>query len=371
MKHTLPDYHNSILNVTNSILKYYNAPHKYSSLAILDEELKKGYNHIIYILLDGMGSNIINYHLDKDDALRKYMKSSITSVFPPTTVAATDTVLSGLPPISHGHVGWTQYFKEEDTDLVVFQNIDYYTNEAPKEDLREKYLKFPKIYDLINIGSPSVETTEFFPSFRRGGSVSFDEQIEKVLIKTHHTDQSFNYVYWIEPDLTEHRYGIYSNEVGNLLRKLNQSYEELINNITDDTIVITIADHGLTDIVEIPLFEQQDLLDLLRRKPSLEPRATAFFVKDGCHELFQSRFQELYQNEYTLYTKEAFLKTGLLGVGEKHPKLEEFLGDYIAIAKKNGLFIFKQSKDYLAHHAGLTEDEMMVPLIVYSKKSAK
>ena len=371
MKPVYPNYSNSILNVTNSILKYYNAPTKYPSLDILDQELSVGYNHIIYILLDGMGVNLIKEHLSNEDALYKYMKTSITSVFPPTTVAATDTVLSGLPPISNGHIGWTQYFKEEDLDLVVFQNHDYYTGEKPDEDLREKYLKFKKIYDQIKEASPHIETTEFFPSFREGGSKSFDEQIERVLIKTHNTDYSFNYVYWIEPDLTEHQYGIHSKEVKQLMIDLNNSFEELIENITNDTIVITIADHGLTDIVEIPLNKQEDILSLLRRKPSIEPRATAFFVKNDKQKEFEELFHKYYDNEFTLYTKEEFLATNLLGVGEKHPLVDQFLGDYMAISKGKGMFIFSKSKDYIAHHAGLTEDEMMVPLIIYNKKSAK
>ena len=175
MKLYYPDYTNSIMNVTNSILKHYNAPTLHPSIPFLDAELAKGYNHIIYILLDGMGTNVIHNHLLKTDGLRKHLKKEITSVFPPTTVAATDAVLSGIPPISNGYLGWTQYFEKEDSNCVVFLNIDYYTHEPLKENLREKYLSsknrapcFTKPYTEIRIIPFSSFLTAFLSSIQDG-----------------------------------------------------------------------------------------------------------------------------------------------------------------------------------------------------------
>ncbi len=368
MKLTYPDYNNSILNVTNSILKHYGVSVKYSTIPELDKELLNNYNHIIYILLDGMGVNIINEHLPKTAALRKYIKKEITSVFPPTTVAATDAVLSGLPPISNGHIGWTQYFKKENTDLVVFQNIDYYTHEKYPVDLREKYLSFTKIYEQITNVSPNTLTNEFFPAFREGGSASFQEEIEKVLMVTHNTDNSFSYLYWTEPDLSEHVYGTHSQEVKKVINNLNTNFEELIKEINDDTLVICIADHGLTNIEEIPLFEHNDVTDLLERKPSIEPRATTFFVKEGKKEEFKTNFNKHFNDKFKLYTKQEILDSKLFGEGSQHPKINEFIGDFFSIATSKYMFTFSSSKGYIGHHAGLSADEMIVPLIMYSKK---
>jgi predicted AlkP superfamily pyrophosphatase or phosphodiesterase len=133
-----PDYNNSILNVTATLLKHYHAPTIYNAIPELEEELKKNYNHVVLVLLDGMGKNIIEEHLEKDAFLRHYNKKWITSIFPPTTVAATNAVLSGLPPISSGYLGWIQYFKNEDSNVAVFLNHDYYHPEVKfKELLRE------------------------------------------------------------------------------------------------------------------------------------------------------------------------------------------------------------------------------------------
>lgn len=54
-----PDYKHSILNVINSILRYYQVETDYSGLPELDEALKKQYKNIVLIILDGMGEHIL------------------------------------------------------------------------------------------------------------------------------------------------------------------------------------------------------------------------------------------------------------------------------------------------------------------------
>lgn len=360
-----PNYNHSILNVSASFLKHYNIPTKHSTIGVLDKHLQNT-NHIIYILLDGLGVNVIKEHLKPSDSLYKYMVDEVTSVFPPTTVAATTSVLSIEPPITNGHIGWVQYFEKEDTNNVVFLNEDYYTHQTHQENLKEKYLAFENIAEKI-YKHTKIDSTIYFPSFVPNGSNSFLEEIEKVLVKTHNVDQSFNYLYWTEPDLSTHMYGTKSKEVYNVINSLNKDFDHLIENIPSDTIVTLIADHGLTDIEEIPFYQYDDLFDLLKRNPSLEPRCANFFVKDGQKQEFESLFNRYFANDYKLYTKEEFINSGLIGYGKKHNMLDSMLGDFIAISKENKMFIFNESKGYIAHHAGLSADEMMVPLIIVKK----
>ena len=369
MKMTYPNYQNSILNVTCSILNYYHAPIYHPTHPELDTWLNiKQPNHIIYLLLDGLGVNVIERHLPQDAAMRRHLMMPITSVYPPTTVAATTSVISGLSPLESGHIGWVQYFRVEDTNLVVFQNKDFYNGRVPAEDLKEKYLSFASFYDQIKQASPHLETREFFPSFKEGGSETFEEQIEKVLLATHNSDASFNYVYWIEPDLSEHEFGTTSDEVATIVTSLNQSFSELMANVTEDTAVILIADHGLVDVDTIPLLEYDDIMSLLRQKPSIEPRTTTFFVQDDAHALFQERFTRHFGQWFQLYTTHEFLTSGLLGSGDIHPIYEQSLGDFVSVAIDTYMFGLHEGKGYKAHHAGLSDEEMMVPLIVYTKK---
>ena len=91
-----PDYQNSILNLVNSILHNYGAPHRYTTLPEADEILKKDYRHVVLLVLDGMGVSVLERFLPEESFLRSHFQKEISSVFPPTTVAATTTLESGL-----------------------------------------------------------------------------------------------------------------------------------------------------------------------------------------------------------------------------------------------------------------------------------
>ena len=363
-----PDYNNSILNVTSTILKHYQAFSMYSSIPILEESLNKKFDHVVYMLLDGMGINIINEHLEPNDFLRKNIQQVITSIYPPTTVAATNTVLSGLPPISTGYLGWVQYFKQEDTNCAVFMNTDFYdSSKTFNYLLPDKYLSYKTIYDQIKVASPDVKTYELFPSFRVDGYESFELQINELKAITNRDEKNFTYVYWTDPDMTEHDYGVHSVETKQVLRSLNQHVTEFAKNINEETLLIIIADHGLIDVNGINLFEDEKLLGYLTRKPSIEPRTTNFFVKSAYKNHFKNEFDKKYGKHFRLLTRLEFLESNLLGYGKKHPMLLDFLGDYIAIAIDSFMFNMNGESSFKAHHAGLTKEEMEVPLIIYHK----
>lgn len=368
MKIIRPDYTNSILNVSNSFLKHYNIATKYPGIPLLDKELEKNYDHIFYILLDGMGVNVVNLHLDDNDGLKKYMKQSVTSVFPPTTVAATNAVLSGVPPISNGYLGWVQYFEEEDSDIAVFLNKDFYTDKAHKEIIRDKYLSYDNIVTRIHKHNPDVITNQFFPGYIEGSDTeTFKDEIDKALVVAHNTDKSFSYLYWTQPDMSEHIEGTKSQVVKQVLKELNADYEELLENLPDNSMVVVIADHGLIDVEEINFFSYQKLVDMLIRKPSIEPRAINFFVKADKHDEFKEEFTKEFEGKYILLSKDDVFKSDIFGIGDKHPLIDMFLGDFLGIAVDKYMFALTDQKIYKAHHAGTSHEEMMVPLVIYTK----
>ena len=95
----LPDYNRSILSVSSSIMKYYHLNSKYKSLSELDYILNNNYNVIIFLILDCVGTNIIENNLGKDSFLRKNLLTNVTTVFPPSTAAATTAFHSCLSPL--------------------------------------------------------------------------------------------------------------------------------------------------------------------------------------------------------------------------------------------------------------------------------
>ena len=103
--------------------------------------------------------------------------------------------------------------------------------------------------------------------------------------------------------------------------------------------------------------------------PSLESRAVTFWVKDNKKDKFENYFRNNLKDEFILFTKQDFLNKNFLGYGKQHKKIDDFLGNYIAISigssiLKLGTYISKEKADKKSTHCGLTKEEMEVPLIV-------
>lgn len=131
------------------------------------------------------------------------------------------------------------------------------------------------------------------------------------------------------------------------------NYQKSIVNVSN----ALLAHYGITPF-HTPLEEL---------KPSLEPRSTAFFVKPHNQKAFEACFYTEFGSKFTLMTKQALLESGRLGSSIKHPLLEDFIGDYIAISEGPYMFNIKENSPFKAHHAGGHPDELWVPLILLEK----
>ena len=73
-------------------------------------------------------------------------------------------------------------------------------------------------------------------------------------------------------------------------------------------------------------------------------------------------------------SKEEILKQNIFGLGVPHPTSEYTIGQYTALAINRLTFSYHENleeKVFKATHAGLTEDEMVIPLILLTKKSSR
>ena len=106
-----------------------------------------------------------------------------------------------------------------------------------------------------------------------------------------------------------------------------------------------------------------------RLKPCLEPRAYTFYIKEGMAQDFEVEFKNEFEDKFILLSHEQVLDTKLFGDRDLHPKFEEYIGDYLAIAKTNSIFAYKENyvEPFKGQHGGMMDDEMMIPIIVNKK----
>lgn len=375
----LPDYNNSILNTINSILKNYNVKTKYQGLEILDKILEKKYKNIVFMILDGMGEHILN-NASPDGFFKQNQKQVITSVYPSTTTAAMTTYYSGRPPIETGWIAMSQYFKEYGRAMEMMREIDSYTKEKYTEaqiDVFNDIVGYKTIYDKIEEASPDVKAYEVSPAYckirskRSCNADSIDLICEQIQSICTNNDKNFIFSYIEKPDTLLHKYGCKSKEVKEFIIHAEEKIKQMCKNLKDtSTLVIVSADHGHKDINRIyTIADMKDIQECLYLPPSLEARVVSFWVKENKKEEFEKLFKNYFEGEYLLYTKEEFLNKNFLGYGEKHPKVDDFIGNYIALSIsdsiiKLGTKLTKPKEDKKSTHCGLTPDEMEVPLIV-------
>jgi hypothetical protein len=85
-------------------------------------------------------------------------------------------------------------------------------------------------------------------------------------------------------------------------------------------------------------------------------------------EEFKRLFNHYFKDYYQLFTKEEFLSSNLLGYGVKHEKVDDFIVDFVGVATSDYIFIFKKDAMIMkGQHAGFTDDENEVPLIIINK----
>ena len=364
------DYNKSLVALSNSFLKFYGVKTFHPSLSELDTKLNsKKYQNIVLLILDGMGINVINEHLDDNSLLKSHIAHQIYSVFPPTTTAATTSIHSGMSPVEHGWIAWMTYYKEYNRCIENFLNTDYYTGEqlttpSPCADI----LKCREIYSRIVEKNPDLEFHKINPPFdKKDGVKSFNQMCKKIAEQVSiNNKHKFIRAYWNDPDHTMHFYGVKSTETKDVMNDIEANLQILSSKIKDTLIIIT-ADHGMIDSENILLNDYPDICECFITPPSLESRVVTFAIKDTHKVEFSKLFNKYFGKYFKLYTKAEFMASGLLGNGTPHYKVDDFIADFVAISISAKSLHYttgqKELSNLIGEHAGISEQEMKIPLI--------
>lgn len=366
MKKISLDPKNTLTNVGNSILGFFDVPKFHDSFAPLDKVLKETKKEkIALILLDGMGKVIFETYKNDIPFLYSHILTEYKSVFPPTTVAATTTLTTGKYPIETCYLGWTQYFDTRKAFINVFpsnnafDHSQFFSPSVTSLELRTTY-----IWDLINktLKHNATNISSFFKkTFNKEDDFeAFFEDADK-LIKEH----DFVYVYSTNPDHLLHEHGIKNEVIRENVIYLESKVKELVEN-NPDTLFILTADHGFADIEEINFKLHQDFLDTFNDGVfSIEPRFATVSVKD------EAKFLELANKYYSDYfyikTKKELLEEHAFGYGEPHPLFDLTTKNYFLIAKDK--YCFYQSEEpigFKGTHAGSLDSETEIYLLIFN-----
>ena len=193
--------------------------------------------------------------------------------------------------------------------------------------------------------------------------------VSEIAKSTGDPGEKFIFAYSDNPDGILHKYGTTSEEAKEFIQEAEKKIQELYEKLDKDTILIISADHGHKDIEKAyTLLDYPEIQECLIMPASLESRVVTFWVKENMRKQFEERFNNVFEKDFWLMTKEEFLANNFLGFGKKHPKIDDFIGNYIALSIGSSIirletFLAEGKPVKKSTHCGLTKDEMEVPEI--------
>lgn len=377
-----PDFQHSIVNLAATMAQFLGQPTELSTLPSVSKILTNNYKNVVYLVIDGMGSRILQKHLPVNSFLRQHQIDELTSVFPSTTTAATTSLISALTPADHGWFAWSVDF--DGTVIELFSNRNFYTHELTDDrNFTINHLPYLKIWDQA---STDREIYTICPD-KLSTKIHAPHEIEFATLRQmfHQLHQicaqpnrKMIYAYYSDFDATMHNYGVTSRQSKHLLKVINRKIAHLTKQHPDTLFVIT-ADHGQVDVKGYTYICDDPAIQTCLAHPiSFEPRGACFKLKPGMDDQFRQAFQK-YTDDFVLFSSQELIQKGVFGNFKLHPEYRKFLGDYIAIGTDTAkMLVFSHGSEfthhrhgqhlYLGTHTGMTADEMYVPLIVVAGK---
>jgi hypothetical protein len=260
--------------------------------------------HFLFVLLDGMGMNLLESTLSPDSFLRRHLAQSMHSVFPATTTAALNSFASAVHPSAHGLPGWTIHTTTSAgaeitaTPLPFIEDGSGTPLDEVGVDAAELFRATP-IYNSYRRPAHQVSAyagTEFsdystgWCSSTKADSIAAAVAAIAARWRADDSNETFTYWYNAEPDSTSHKYGWSSEQATAKLVALDTGLERLWSDtegVCGDRTIIISADHGHLQchgeqtMVLGANPEDEKLLSFLRCNPTIEPRTPGFHVRDS------------------------------------------------------------------------------------------
>jgi len=343
--------------------------------------------HIVVVLCDGMGNNILEQHLDKDSFLRMNNDPSrMRAVFPATTPAALTTLATGTWPGQHGMPGWdlrdqkgcdfpgkpssgvvqlrvlhkceTDMRSNKPAEEFGFTKDDMYVEPAwTSLGESDRHMHYINAYNGTNFtnwyqgpNSASVDTipetaaeTLGTPEGANDAIEFFKRGVDSVLAGVKEAEakswKSYTYLYTAHPDKHMHALGISHHEVAQVMKGLNLQLERMWAELQQfDVSCLVTADHGHitvdpADMVTLP----SDVLECLEYANigiHGKGRHAVFHCRCGRSTAFQKAWAKCprLRQGFLLLTVEAASEEGLFGPEMPVPQVRPRLGDFIAVS---------------------------------------
>jgi len=347
---------------------------------------------VVLLILDGLG-----YH--KFVSLRRNGRLQtlgvladrgkvlpLTSVFPSTTVAALASYATGRTPQEHGLIGYRLYLRETGTitnmiHLTALGQESEGAIQALGLDLNT-FLGGETVFGRLT--DAGIATHTLLPQhitrsglsslLYRGcsaihGCVTWTDMLTTARrILTDEDGPTLVTLYWPSLDSVGHTRGPDTEAYAAEAAAIDQALRcELVDRV-DDVLLMVSSDHGFVSMDSTDYISLESLPPLAATcliPPLGEPRTSYLYARQDADITAVDRFEHA---ELWCLSSRGAMERGLFGVGTPHPEARYRIGDLVVTSTgKTGIaHPYATSAKLPGMHGGLTEEEMLVPLLVSS-----
>jgi hypothetical protein len=397
----LPDYNLSIANLPATFAALLDAELT-DALPALPKacwaELAPGLQRVVWVVLDAVGWLRFRGLLETGGALAFSRLAEdgrlfpITSVFPSTTTTALACLWTGYSPAQHGLVGSDLYLPEFG---MVVDTLGFCPAGEPRRDQLVKRGLEPEAFLPVpglakRLAEQGVTTRVLIHSELRNTGLSRlyfrgVSKVERFITSAdmwvglrqqlaQHLDKRLLLVgYWAYVDSISHYHGpdseAWQAEVRNLAFSLEREFlNELSPQERKGTLLVITADHGhISGAPEsrVPLAEHSGLAEHLLMPPTGGPRSAYLTALPGHLDTLRHYLEAHLADRFYIIDSEAALNAGLLGPGQPTTESRYRVGDLMVLGRDHYMLDrYERERPLLGMHGGLSEWEMLAPLLL-------
>ena len=332
-----------------------------------------GARRVAVLLVDGLGADLLRAHPDLAPTLAALASpvGDLQAPCPSTTPVSLATLATGLPPGSHGILGFVTAVPGEDRTL----NHVQWADDPDPDTWQARRTVFEQADDagvaVTAVGPYAYAGSGLTRAVYRGaaypGAVGHGDLAAQIVDALEAAPRSLVYGYLAELDLTGHVRGIDSAAWRAQLALIDRVVEQVVDGLPDDAALLVTADHGMLDVpadTRLDLDDRPDLADGVRLLAG-EPRARYVHTEPGAAADVLARWREELGSRAWVAGREEAVASGIFGPVDEG--LAARIGDVVALAR--GTWALTASRRdpgpsrLAAYHGSLTRTELGIPLL--------
>jgi hypothetical protein len=326
------------------------------------------------LLVDGLGDLLLRERAGHAPFLRSQLEriGTLDAGFPTTTATSMGSFGTGLPPGSHGLVGYEVLVPERDELL---NELSWEPAVDPRRWQRETTVfqhAAAAGVEVVRIGPGFFDGSGLTEAALRGGRFvaadSLDDRVDAAIAVLRSAARCLVYVYWGDVDKVGHVNGCGSWEWGEELARVDLAVRRLAAGLPRGATLHLTADHGMVDV---PHHQRIDLAhdpELARgvRHCGGEPRCPQLYCEPGQAESVLVTWSARLGERADVLSRDDAITLGLFGAVAPH--VRDRIGD-VVVACRPGLAVVDSARmrpallSLVGLHGSLTPQESLVPLL--------